>query len=133
MLLHLLIGQRHQAYPGQYGIEDLGAMTEYDAESNPEYLRDREAEMRGSSEFDRLAWISAEVDEDAVEARLARDDALASYRDEPGIDVAQLDAAIAAMQATRDAIDRRLGALPRMPARWKASFESHYRAVVASS
>ena len=77
MLLHLLIGQRHEAYPGQYGIEDLGAMTEYDAESNPEYLRDREAEMRGSGEFDRLSWISAEVDEDAVDARLARADALA--------------------------------------------------------
>lgn len=58
-------------------------------------------------------------------------DTLASYRDEPGIDVAQLDAAVAAMQATRDAIDRRLGALPRMSARWKESFEAHYRAASA--
>ncbi|WP_444679681.1 hypothetical protein [Halomonas sp. E19] len=57
---------------------------------------------------------------------------LASYRNEPDIDVPQLDAAVAAMQETRDAIERLLGALPRMPARWKESFEAHYSAAVAS-
>jgi len=59
-------------------------------------------------------------------------DTLASYRDEPGINVAELNAAVAAMQETRDAIDRLLGALPRMPARWRESFEVHHSAAVAS-
>lgn len=76
MYLHILIGQRREDYPGQYGLEDLGSMTEYDVDVNPAYLRDREVEIRSSGEFDRLAWVRAEVDEDAVDAELARDDAL---------------------------------------------------------
>lgn len=57
---------------------------------------------------------------------------LMAYRDEPGIYVAQLDAAVTAIQETRDAIDRLIGALPRLPAGWRDSFEAHHRAFKAT-
>lgn len=36
MLLHILIRQRHEAYPGQYGLESVVAMDEYGLDGNAE-------------------------------------------------------------------------------------------------
>lgn len=108
MYLHILIGQRREDYPGQYGLEDLGSMTEYDVDVNPAYLRDREVEIRSSGEFDRLAWVRAEVDEDAVDAELA--DAAVASREFAALGFVDLSLELAAVRAILYPEDRPLPA-----------------------
>lgn len=82
MDFHILIAQRKESYEGEYGLEDLGSMTEYEESDNPAYLPDTEAEMRATGEFDRMARITIELDEDAIKARLEQDEPLA-WQDTP--------------------------------------------------
>lgn len=41
MLLHVLFGQRKEAYEGEYAPEALNVMTEYDYAENPQWLLDK--------------------------------------------------------------------------------------------
>ena len=41
MKVHVLFAQRIQRYKGQYGLEALAVMTEYDYDENPSYLMEK--------------------------------------------------------------------------------------------
>lgn len=65
MQLHVIIAQRLCDYPRQYGLEDLGSMTEYDDEANPDFRIDTLAKVRTmiGIEYDCAACLTLEVDE----------------------------------------------------------------------
>lgn len=76
MLLYLLIAQRNVSYPGEFGMETLAVISEYDKEGNEAYIPDTYALMLISGEFERLAWVTATVNENEIDARLEKDNAL---------------------------------------------------------
>lgn len=70
MQLHVLVGQRHEAYPGEFAPEALAVIDDVGHSDNPEYLSAQAKEARDSEDFESLAIITIEVDGDAVMARL---------------------------------------------------------------
>lgn len=78
MKLHVLFEQRVCRFEGEYGVEALACLTEYDLEDNPDYLKKKYERYWGSKQFEALAVIDLEVSEadilkilrppDAVEA-----------------------------------------------------------------
>ena len=71
MELYVILAQRKCDYPGEFGLEDLGSMTEYDHEANDAYLAETLEKARASGEFDRLACITLDVDEEQIRTLLA--------------------------------------------------------------
>jgi len=57
--------QRKERYKGQYGIECLGASTEYEYNDNQDYLEDILYNL-DLEQFDTAKIISIEVDENAI-------------------------------------------------------------------
>lgn len=70
MKLHVLIGQRKQRYEGEYGLEALACMTEYDVDANGEYLPAEERKAVDGGEFEALRVVKLEVSEKEVRAVL---------------------------------------------------------------
>ena len=70
MKLMVLMAQRKQNYPGQYGEEALACMSEYDYEENPGYLRDALAKHRNSGEFDAAEIITLAVPDKEITRHL---------------------------------------------------------------
>lgn len=66
MKLFVLLGQRIERYPGQYGLEALAVMTEYDTDANPEYLPEQKRRYDGVGEFTKTEIITLSVDEKLV-------------------------------------------------------------------
>lgn len=66
MKISILIAQRKQSYPGQYGLEALACMTEHDIEENAEYLSDALESNRQSGDFESLAIVTLDVREGEV-------------------------------------------------------------------
>lgn len=82
MQFYVLIAQRKESYPGEYALEDLGSATEHDADNNGEYMPDTEEKAHDSGDFDRLAWITVEMEEDALLAKITKPEAI-TWRDTP--------------------------------------------------
>jgi hypothetical protein len=70
MELFVLIGQRRENYPGEYGMEALACATEYDMDGNPDYLPEEKEKYEASDEFEALAIATLNVDETALKAIL---------------------------------------------------------------
>jgi len=70
MELFVLMAQRNESYAGEYGLEALGCATEYDCESNPDYLPELEQTNRASGEFSALSLVCFTVDEKQIRALL---------------------------------------------------------------
>ena len=66
MDLYVIIGKRKESYPGEYGIEALGSMTEYDADANFEWLESEAKKHRSTGEFYKVEVIKLEVSEKAI-------------------------------------------------------------------
>lgn len=64
--IHVLLGQRKERYKGEYGLEALTCMTEHDQENNPDYLPEQLEKYEATHEFDALAVVRLQVDEDAI-------------------------------------------------------------------
>lgn len=70
MKLHLLIAQRKQRFDGEYGLEALACMTEYDADANGEYLPEQARKAAQSGEFDAHCVVALDVSERALRGAL---------------------------------------------------------------
>lgn len=66
MNLYVVFGQRKESYPGEYGVEALAVMTEYDAEANESYLDEKVAEYRASNEFENVQKVCLNVSEKEI-------------------------------------------------------------------
>lgn len=66
MDLHVLMAQRKESYPGEYGPEALACMTEYGYSDNPEWLNNKKAEARATGEFESVEIVRLAVDEKAI-------------------------------------------------------------------
>lgn len=73
MKIYLIVGQRHQRYEGEYGLEALACMTEADNEANPDYLTDEMKKNRDSKDFDALALVALDVPAAEIRRRLYPD------------------------------------------------------------
>jgi hypothetical protein len=80
----ILIGQRKERYPGEYAPEALAVIDEVGNEENPDYMREQEAEARGSNEFTSLVVLNVGVDGGTVSRLLSnRPHAIAGQIEEP--------------------------------------------------
>ena len=70
MILHILMGQRKESYPGQYGPEALAVMDEHGQSDNPDYLAEEKAKHVHSGEFESLAVIDFKTSHEAIMAVL---------------------------------------------------------------
>jgi hypothetical protein len=70
MDLFVLVGQRKEAYAGQYSREALAVIDEIGDSENPDYMRDELKKQTDSGEFDALAVLHLSVDDLAVDAVL---------------------------------------------------------------
>lgn len=70
MILHILMGQRKEAYPGEYAPEALAVIDENAHSDNPEYIAGEKAKYLGSDEFESLAVIDMEVSDASIMAIL---------------------------------------------------------------
>ena len=79
MEMFFLVAQRKSDYHGQYAPEVLEAFTEADDEANPDFRAEKVAEHRQDAEFDRLTWVTAELDGESMQKQVRTDGALAFY------------------------------------------------------
>jgi hypothetical protein len=70
MEIIVIIAQRKDNYPGQYGEECLACMSEYEYSENPDYLQDALAEHRNSGEFEAVELITLKVPDEEITRRL---------------------------------------------------------------
>lgn len=70
MLLHVLMGQRKESYPGEYGPEALAVIDEFGQSDNPDYMAGELAKYRATDEFEGIAVIDLEVSQSAILAIL---------------------------------------------------------------
>ena len=70
MILHILMGQRKESYPGEYAPEALAVMTEYGQDENPEYMAEEKKKYRDSGEFESIAVIDFDTSDKAIMAVL---------------------------------------------------------------
>ncbi len=70
MKISVLIAQRMQNYPGQYGIEALRCASEYELGDNPLCLLEDKSDYDKSGEFESTAIIQIEVDENQLKSIL---------------------------------------------------------------
>ena len=66
MKLYVLFAQRKEKYEGQYGLEALEVMTEYDVDENPDHLTKKRKINLNINEFDAVEIVTIEVDENSV-------------------------------------------------------------------
>jgi hypothetical protein len=66
MKLYVLFAQRKERYEGQYGLEALAVMTEYDADANPDYLAEQKSLALKTDDFDSLEIVTIRVHENEV-------------------------------------------------------------------
>lgn len=66
MDLFVLMGQRKEAYPGEYAPEALECMDECGYEENAEWLHTKKAEADATGEFERTEIIRLAVDGKAI-------------------------------------------------------------------
>jgi hypothetical protein len=66
MKLYVLMAQRKEHYEGQYGLEALACMTQYDNDANPDYLIDEMKKAKNTAEFDSVDVITLDVDEKSI-------------------------------------------------------------------
>lgn len=71
MKLYVLFAQRTCRYAGQYGVEALKCMTEYEYDENSHYLIDAKKEYQGKDDFESIEIVELDVDEKAVHAVLS--------------------------------------------------------------
>ncbi len=69
MILHVLMGQRKEDYPGQYAPEALAVIDEYGHSDNPDYMAEQKAQNL-STEFESIAVIDIDVSQSAILAIL---------------------------------------------------------------
>lgn len=62
MELYVLMAQRKETYPGEYGPEALACMSEYEYSDNPEYLAREKKQADDSKEFERTEIVRLAVD-----------------------------------------------------------------------
>jgi hypothetical protein len=70
MILHILMGQRTESYPGQYAPEALAIIDEHGHSDNPEYMAGEKAKFLASNEFESLAVIDLDVSASAISSHL---------------------------------------------------------------
>ena len=70
MKIHVIIGQRKCKYAGEYGIESIACMSEYEFGDNPDYLMGELDKARKSDEFASVEIIDLEVSEKELTAIL---------------------------------------------------------------
>lgn len=63
MKIHVIVGQRKCHYDGEYGLEALACMSEYEFSDSPEYLMEELAKARKSNEFDSVEIVELDVNE----------------------------------------------------------------------
>jgi len=73
MKIYVVMAQRKCAYQGQYGLEALACMSEYEYSENPDFLHDCRAEHQGSGEFDAVEIVALSAPEAEIERRLYPD------------------------------------------------------------
>lgn len=73
MKIYVIIGQRHESYEGQYGVEAFDCADEYTHSDNPEYLDKKLEEYRNSKEFSAIDMMSIMVDEEVIKDLLFPD------------------------------------------------------------
>lgn len=66
MELLVLIGQRKQRYEGEYALEALAVIDDIGDSDNPDYMRDELTKHTKTAEFDALAVVRLDVNENAV-------------------------------------------------------------------
>lgn len=66
MKVHVLFAQRKCSHPGQYGLEALTCMSEYEYSDNPGYMSVQKAEYEASNEFEKVSELVLEVDEQTI-------------------------------------------------------------------
>lgn len=66
MILFVLFGQRKEKYKGQYGLEALAVMTEYDMDANSEYMEEQLEKQEKTSDFDGLKIVKIYVNEEKI-------------------------------------------------------------------
>lgn len=70
MLLHVLMGQRKESYPGEYAPEALAVLDECVQSDNPDYMAGEKAKYDASDEFESVVVIDLEVSQAAILAIL---------------------------------------------------------------
>jgi hypothetical protein len=70
MKIHVVVAQRKCAYQGEYGIEAIACMSEYEYSDNPEYLKGELVKARKSGEFDSVEIVELDVNEKDLTAIL---------------------------------------------------------------
>ena len=70
MNLYVLFAQRKCSYPGEYGLEAMHCMTEYEYSDNPEYLSGMKREYSTDSTIDSMEIVKLEVNEQAIKDKL---------------------------------------------------------------
>jgi hypothetical protein len=70
MILHVLMGQRKESYPGQYAPEALAIIDEYGHSDNPDYMAAERAKQTATGEFESLAVLDLDVSGPAIMAHL---------------------------------------------------------------
>lgn len=68
MKIKVLFGQRKGQYEGEYGIDAIECMSEYELEENPEFMNERRKALEGVGDFEGIALVDLEVDETAIRA-----------------------------------------------------------------
>ena len=63
MKVFILFGQRVCSYDGEFGLEALYCMSEYEHADNPEYLKNKLVELGKTGAFEKLSIILLGVDE----------------------------------------------------------------------
>lgn len=66
MKIHVIFGQRHCRYEGEYAPEALEIIDEYGNDDNPGFLIDALAKHRKSNEFSAVEVVNVEVDEEKI-------------------------------------------------------------------
>lgn len=68
MKVKVLFGQRKGQYEGEYGLEAIECMSEYELGDNPGYMHERQEKFGADGDFEALALVDLEVDEAAIRA-----------------------------------------------------------------
>lgn len=68
MKIKVLFGQRKGQYEGEYGIDAIECMSEYELGENPGYMDERREKLEAEGDHEGLALVDLEVDEAAIRA-----------------------------------------------------------------
>ena len=67
MLIHCLFAQRHESYTGQYGLELIASVLDYEYDDYPDYFDGEVSRTAASDEFSDHRVIDLQISQDELE------------------------------------------------------------------